>query len=179
VDMPASIRLNVDMKSRGQVELTIGGVAAHFGLATHVLRHWEAMGLLAPARTGAGRRRYQPADLYRVAAILRAKQAGLALDDIRAMLTSDPATRRGILRRQRDELAGRIAQAQTSLALLEQALACKHGDLATCPQFQALLADQVHQPATAHPGPGPRTAVAPERQARRRRPETRTTPPAG
>ena len=95
------------------------------------------------------------------------------------MLTSDPATRRGILRRQRDELARRIAQAQASLVLLEQALACKHGDLATCPQFQALLADQVRQPATAHLGPGPRTAVAPGSQGRRRRPATRTTPPAG
>ncbi|MER5317779.1 MerR family transcriptional regulator [Streptosporangium roseum] len=28
--------------------MTIGDVAARFGPATHVLRHWESMGLLSP-----------------------------------------------------------------------------------------------------------------------------------
>ncbi|WXK67305.1 MerR family DNA-binding transcriptional regulator [Nonomuraea sp. N2-4H] len=28
--------------------MAIGEVAARFGLAPHVLRHWEAMGLLSP-----------------------------------------------------------------------------------------------------------------------------------
>jgi DNA-binding transcriptional MerR regulator len=54
----------------------IGAVSERFGLATHVLRHWEAMGLLTPARDAAGRRRYKTADLTRVAVILRAKEAG-------------------------------------------------------------------------------------------------------
>jgi MerR family copper efflux transcriptional regulator len=62
VDMAVIVRLNVDVKS-------IGEVAARFGLPTHVLRHWEAEGLLTPARAG-GRRRYTDADLYRVAAIV-------------------------------------------------------------------------------------------------------------
>lgn len=30
--------------------LTIGELAQRFGLATHVLRYWESMGLLKPAR---------------------------------------------------------------------------------------------------------------------------------
>ena len=30
--------------------LTIGELATRFGLATHVLRHWEDEGLLSPAR---------------------------------------------------------------------------------------------------------------------------------
>jgi MerR family copper efflux transcriptional regulator len=90
----------------------------------------------------AGRRRYQPSDLYRVAAILNAKEAGFGLDDIRAMITtSDPVARTDILRRQRDKLAQRIAQA--SLALIESALHCVHDDIATCPRFQAVLAERV------------------------------------
>ncbi|WP_301184415.1 MerR family DNA-binding transcriptional regulator [Streptomyces sp. 6-11-2] len=39
--------------------MSIGAVAERFGLPTHVLRHWEAMGLLAPAaaaRPRTGRR---------------------------------------------------------------------------------------------------------------------------
>ena len=38
------------MNSEMAPEYTIGELAARFGLATHVLRHWEDMGLLSPAR---------------------------------------------------------------------------------------------------------------------------------
>lgn len=142
--MPGTLQLNVNMKSRSRpATLTIGELAERFGLATHVLRHWESVGLLAPARAAGGQRRYRPVDLYRVAAILRAKEAGLALTDIHAMFsTTDPATRAAILRRERDNLAQRIADAQASLALIDAALRCRHGDVATCPHFQALLADR-------------------------------------
>ena len=154
--MPATLRLNVDMKSSGPGALTIGEVADHFGLPTHVLRHWESVGLLTPARATAGRRRYHRTDLYRVAVILRAKQAGFALDDIRAMLTApDPDQRKTILRQQRDDLARRIAQAEASLVLIDGALACDHDDIATCPRFQALLTDQVNVRAPRPTDPPP------------------------
>jgi DNA-binding transcriptional MerR regulator len=76
--------------------LSIGALAQHFGLATHVLRHWEAMGLLAPARDAAGRRSYGVADLARVAVILRAKGADLSkvFQVDRAKATSRPLPRR-------------------------------------------------------------------------------------
>ncbi len=64
------------MKSTG--EFTIGELAHEFGLATHVLRHWESMGLLRPGRNGAGQRRYGRADLARVAMILIGKDEGSA-----------------------------------------------------------------------------------------------------
>ncbi|MCA2227719.1 MerR family transcriptional regulator [Nonomuraea sp. NEAU-L178] len=70
------------------------------------------MGLLTPVRIGGERRRYGPDDLYRVAVILRAKEAGFGLDGIREMIaTSDPAVRRTHLLRRRAELAQRIAEA--------------------------------------------------------------------
>jgi DNA-binding transcriptional MerR regulator len=142
------MRLNVDMKS--SANLTIGDVANQFGLATHVLRHWESMGLLAPARIGGARRRYGRADLYRVAVILRAKEAGFSLDDIREMIaTPDPAARHAVLLRHRAELAQRIAQAQASLELIDCALDCDHEDLAGCPHFQAMVAERI----SANPPP--------------------------
>ncbi|MGN9842638.1 MerR family transcriptional regulator [Nonomuraea sp. H19] len=58
---------------------SIGDIAERFGLATHVLRHRETMGLLSPARIGGDRRRYGPDDLYRVAMVLRAKEAGFSV----------------------------------------------------------------------------------------------------
>lgn len=102
------------------------------------------MGLLAPHRSSAGHRVYGPVDRYKVAAILQAKEAGMGLDDIRAILTaSSPAERNAVLQRQRDELAQRIAEAQAALTLIETALDCEHGDLATCPRFQAVLAERI------------------------------------
>ncbi|WP_203907195.1 MerR family transcriptional regulator [Rhizocola hellebori] len=52
------------MKSTGVS--TIGELAQQFGLPTHVLRHWESMGLLEPSRDGIGQRRYGEADVTRV-----------------------------------------------------------------------------------------------------------------
>ncbi|WP_102143135.1 MerR family transcriptional regulator [Mycobacterium hubeiense] len=133
------------MKSSGRRrEIPIGELAETFGLATHVLRHWESTGLLAPHRSSAGHRVYGPADRYRVAAILQAKEAGMGLDDIRAILTAPtPSERNAVLQRQHDELTKRIAEAQAALRLIDTALGCEHGDLATCPRFQAVLAERV------------------------------------
>jgi MerR family copper efflux transcriptional regulator len=135
--MTAMLGLNVDMKSRA---VPIGEAAARHGLATHVLRHWEAMGLLAPGRVVGDRRRYDDEDLYRIALIVRAKQAGLSLDDIRAIIVDgDPDHRHEVIDRRRAELVRRIEQAQSALALLNCAADCRHEDLTACPNLRAHL----------------------------------------
>lgn len=124
--------------------MSIGALASRFGLATHVLRHWEDMGLLAPARDAAGRRRYDTADLTRVAVILRAKEAGLSLDTIRSLAgTGDPVKRRDILREEAAALRSRIAAAQASLELIDCALGCDHEDVTRCAHFQQVVADRI------------------------------------
>jgi MerR family transcriptional regulator, copper efflux regulator len=128
---------------------SIGEVAARFGLATHVLRHWEAEGLLTPARAG-DRRRYTDMDLHRVAAILISKEAGFGLADIRTMLAARSApARHEVMARHRERLRARIARARAALAMLEDD--CPHDDIMTCPHFQGLLADRL-RPGSA-PGP--------------------------
>jgi MerR family transcriptional regulator, copper efflux regulator len=142
--MVAIVGLNADMKSIGE---SIGEVAARFGLPTHVLRHWEAEGLLAPARAG-DRRRYADADLYRVAAILISKEAGFGLADIRAMLDARTApARHEVMARHREGLLVRIARAQAALDMLEGGLECPHDDIMGCPHFQELLGDRLEPPA--------------------------------
>lgn len=136
------MRLNVDMKS-------IGEVAAQFGLPTHVLRHWEAEGLLTPARAG-DRRRYADSDLYRVAAILISKEAGFGLADIRTMLAARSAPdRHEVMARHREKLLERIVQAQAALTMLEGGLECTHDDVMTCPHFQSALADRLRPSSTS------------------------------
>ncbi|MFB7938032.1 MerR family transcriptional regulator [Streptomyces sp. NPDC056049] len=138
------------MKSSEQRELGggerdsmgIGALAERFGLATHVLRHWESTGLLAPARDAAGRRRYRSADLTRVAVILRAKDAGLSLDVIRSLTApADAVKRRNILRAEADALRSRIAAAQASLDLIECALDCDQDDFSRCAHFRRAVED--------------------------------------
>jgi len=120
------------VKSNGE-SLRIGDLASSFGLAPNVLRHWETMGLLRPARVEGSRRVYGEGDRYGVAVIRRAKQAGFSLDEIRDMLaTKDPAGRRGALLRRRGELDERIAELQASRAMIECALGCDHHDFTQC-----------------------------------------------
>lgn len=76
-----SLKVNVRMESSGP-EMSIGELAERFGLATHVLRHWEDVGPLRPARRVNGRRRSTPEHLTRVALILRGKDAGFSLERI-------------------------------------------------------------------------------------------------
>jgi MerR family regulatory protein/Methyltransferase domain len=54
---------------------TVGDLAQATGLSQRVLRHWEEVGLITPARTPAGHRRYGPAEITRLAAALGAWDA--------------------------------------------------------------------------------------------------------
>ncbi|QNN54518.1 MerR family transcriptional regulator [Nocardioides mesophilus] len=128
---------------------SVGELAGRFGLATHVLRHWEDVGLLAPARDGAGRRRYGPDELVRVAAILRSKSAGMSLEQIRALLHGDAHGRHQVLEAHVAELDRRMAEMELSREMTLHALRCRAHDIATCPNFARSVQDLIEgQPAT-------------------------------
>ncbi|MGA4541543.1 MerR family transcriptional regulator [Uniformispora flossi] len=146
--------------------LGIGDLAARFGLATHVLRHWESMGLLRPGRDTAGRRRYEADDVTRVATILVLKEAGLGLTAIRSLSAgSDRAARHAVLRPAADELRARIGAAQASLELIENGLRCGYEDVGQCPSYRRLVAERIGSGARRRPGhvavPGPGESPAP------------------
>ncbi|MEN3609130.1 MerR family transcriptional regulator [Plantactinospora sp. ZYX-F-223] len=122
------------------MEYTIGELAARFGLATHVLRHWEEMGLLSPARRVAGRRVYGPTHVTRVAEILLGKDAGFSLEQLRELFTApDRDRRREVLRGQLAQVRARMARLALSQTLLEHGLRCRHPDYQSCPRFQEMV----------------------------------------
>ena len=131
------------MKSSRDVRWSIGELAERFELPTHVLRHWEDKGLLAPERDAAGRRWYVEGDAYRVATIVTSKAAGMTLDQIRALLDADAEDRRRILTDHLADLAGRMAEMERSRHLTEHALECRAHDIATCPNFRTHVTDLV------------------------------------
>ena len=138
------------MKSSAtEVTLSVGQVAQRFGLATHVLRHWESQGLVSPARDAAGRRRYATTDLYRVAAVLRAKEAGLGLEAIAGLIgAGGPRRRREVLEAHHAELSRCIDRLEECRKLVACALDCDQQDLMECPHFQARLQAEATPPPT-------------------------------
>lgn len=129
------------MRSSPDRPWSVGEVAERFDLPTNVLRHWESVGLLSPARDGAGRRRYGPDDVVRVAVVLRSKAAGMSLDQIAHLLERDMSGRHEVLQAHLDDLDRRMAEMRHSKAMTEHALRCSAHDISTCPRFRAELAD--------------------------------------
>lgn len=118
-------------------------MADRFGLETHVLRHWESVGLLHPARDGAGRRRYGRDDVVRVAVIIRSKSAGMSLDQIAVLLDAGAGDRHAVLDAHVAELDRRMAEMALSREMTLHALECRAHDIATCPHFRARVEDLV------------------------------------
>jgi MerR family transcriptional regulator, copper efflux regulator len=151
-----TLHVNVNMKSSsGDAEtMPIGELAARFGLAPHVLRHWEAMGLLAPATRVNGRRRYAQEHLGRVAMIVGGKAGGLSLEQLGDLLAAgSPDDRRQLLERHHADLERRQRDIERSKAMIEHALDCDEHDFTQCPNFRRLvddLADGAHIDATDH-----------------------------
>ena len=120
---------------------SIGELAARYGLATHVLRHWEDQGLLTPERDSAGRRWYDGDDVVRVAVIMRSKAAGMSLHQILLLLDASADGRREVLEAHLGDLDRRMDEMARSRDMTVHALDCRAHDIATCPNFRAHVAD--------------------------------------
>ncbi|KQR39258.1 MerR family transcriptional regulator [Microbacterium sp. Leaf159] len=129
------------MKSSVESPWSVGDVAARFELPTNVLRHWETVGLLTPARDAAGRRRYGQDDVVRIAVIQRSKAAGMTLDQIAVLLDDGSAGRHEVLQQHLDDLDRRMEDMRRSREMTEHAMGCRSHDIATCPRFRASVDD--------------------------------------
>ena len=130
------------MKSSLESSWSVGEVAERFDeLPTNVLRHWETVGLLRPARDPAGRRRYGQDDVVRIAVIQRSKAAGMTLDQIAVLLDDGSAGRHEVLQQHLDDLDRRMEDMRRSREMTEHAMGCRAHDIATCPRFRASVDD--------------------------------------
>ncbi len=120
---------------------SVGQVAARFGVATNVLRHWEDVGLLTPVRDSADRRRYERDDLVRVAVIQRSKAAGMSLDQIRVLLDSESRGRHEVLEAHIADLDRRMEEMRLSREMALHAFSCDQHDVTSCPGFRRHVSD--------------------------------------
>ncbi|MFB8235171.1 MerR family transcriptional regulator [Kitasatospora purpeofusca] len=106
--------------------LNIGDFAKHGRVSVRMLRHYDAIGLIRPARVdpSSGYRCYEAAQLARLNRVIALKELGFTLHQVRAVLDEevDPAELRGMLRLRRAELAAAMAADAERLARVEARL---------------------------------------------------------
>ncbi len=94
--MPTMLQLEVHLKSSNSwmvTQLTIGQLAERAGVATSAIRFYEERGLVRSRRTTGNQRRYEQAELRRIAFIRTAQRVGLTLDEIADSLATLPEGR--------------------------------------------------------------------------------------
>lgn len=75
-------------RADGPKTFTIGDLAREFGVTLRTLRFYEDRGLLSPSREGTTRI-YDARDRARLSVILKGKQLGFTLTEIRAMVAEE------------------------------------------------------------------------------------------
>ena len=105
---------------------TIGDFARYGRVSVRMLRHYDATGLLRPARVdpASGYRSYEAGQLARLNRILALKDLGFTLEQVRVILDEQVSAEqlRGMLRLRRAELQGQIAADASRLAQVEARL---------------------------------------------------------
>lgn len=109
--------------SEGAKFYMIGDLAREFGVTLRTLRFYEDRGLLSPRRDGTARI-YDVRDRDRLSVILKGKQLGFTLTEIRAMLAEDrlngsPAAN---LKLSLDQIEDQIRHLEQQREEIEQAL---------------------------------------------------------
>ncbi|STQ89519.1 MerR family transcriptional regulator [Iodobacter fluviatilis] len=103
--------------------LTIGQLARCYGLSTKTLRHYDSIGLFSPALTGSdnGYRYYLPAQVTELGQIVRLRQFGLPLEEIRQLWqggTDDQALRQ-LLQSHSERLQSEIKDKQEQITQIQ------------------------------------------------------------
>ncbi|WP_426625754.1 MerR family transcriptional regulator [Leifsonia sp. McL0607] len=140
---------------------TIGEFAAIGRISVRMLRHYDAIGLLPPARVNeySGYRYYSDTQLADLLLIVELRQLGIGLDAIAAVLAStDPRPAlSAALRQRRAELQAGIADDRFRLDRLERRLRILEGTeiMSTPVEYRPLEAVTVYAVSGTAPGMGP------------------------
>lgn len=126
--------------------MKIGAASAASGVSPRMIRHYEAIGLIAaPVRRDSGYRDYADADVHRLRFIANARDLGFPVEDIRSLLRlwSDTGRASAEVKRLalgRAEELHRKAMALEAMraALLDLAGHCQGDERPDCPILASL-----------------------------------------
>ncbi|MEO1168778.1 MAG: helix-turn-helix domain-containing protein [Pseudomonadota bacterium] len=131
-----------------------GELADRSGCNIETIRYYENIGLLKPPeRTPAGHRLYSRDDRARLSFILRGRDLGFSIEELKSLLSlvdSHDYSCGEVLDLTRDHLAS-VRQKIADLKKLERTLAdvsaqCEGGDVPECPIIDALFGHEVGLP---------------------------------
>ncbi|MEE6295011.1 MerR family transcriptional regulator [Georgenia wangjunii] len=101
--------------------LTVGQVAARYGVTVRTLHHYDDVGLLTPsARSRSGYRQYTPDDLTRLQHIVVYRRLGFPLEAIAELLDGGAVVEH--LRRQKDVVMSRLDEMKDLVTAIDRAL---------------------------------------------------------
>lgn len=126
---------------------TVGTLARLAGVTVRTLHHYGDIGLLAPrARSAAGYRLYDAADVDRLTRILYYRDLGFGLDDVAALLDgdTDPADH---LRTQHQLLTERLARVQELVTAIEREMEAHMSGIRLTPEEQLEIFGETWDPA--------------------------------
>ncbi|MFN3280323.1 MAG: MerR family transcriptional regulator [Tabrizicola sp.] len=134
------------MTERGLRRSELAGVS---GCNSETIRYYEAIGLMPrPARTEAGRRVYGRQDVKRLRFIIRARELGFPLEDIRSLLGLGDAGARSCaaVRELTDLHLAKMRERITDLQRIEAELSrtaalCRNGETAECAVLDSLAGE--------------------------------------
>lgn len=115
----------------------IGEAARRLGVAVHVLRHWDAEGVVVPDRTPAGHREYTEEHLQRLRVLRACQKVGLSLAEVRLVLHRDEAGRASVIEHHLARIRRQRAHLDASETFLAHVIACEHDLLTRCPACSA------------------------------------------
>ncbi|MEV0436273.1 MerR family transcriptional regulator [Nocardia sp. NPDC050413] len=113
----------------------IGDVAVELGVAAHVLRHWEDVGVLVPPRAPGGQRVYSDDLVVRARLVLLCQRAGLSLAEIKDLFAArSRAERVELFAGKQAELGARVRDLTRTIDFLAHVLRCTHPIVDECPE---------------------------------------------
>lgn len=118
-------------------EYSVGAAAAAAGVESHVLRHWEDVGVLVPSRSASGHRRYDDELITRARLVRLCQHAGLALAEIRDLRLADRDVRIDMITATLQRIRADISRLQRAEQFLSHVVTCVHPLVSECPDCAA------------------------------------------
>ncbi|WP_082502195.1 MerR family transcriptional regulator [Williamsia sp. Leaf354] len=126
--------------------MRIGELAEHVGIAEHVLRHWDAQGVVVADRSASGHRRYTDEHLRRVEVVRACQRIGMSLSQIRQVLHRGSADRTRVLYEQLHHLREQQRRLSRAEQFLTHVIGCRHDLISECDECSGFAQDPVGSP---------------------------------
>src|SRR5918997_969609 len=150
---------------------SIGDFARHGRVSVRMLRHYDAIGLLRPARVdpASGYRYYTAAQLTLLNRVIALKDLGFTLQQVQSIIDEkvDTGELRGMLRLRRAQLAAQVAEDHARLARVDARLRMieteGHMDTAdiVLKNIPAMRVAELSAPCAGYEGPDIGPALSP------------------